>query len=221
MKIQEGCDRWLHILHHSQPCAGRCVRWPLCKPCARKRGDWRQAGYQRNRRNRHSSGRATVGEPTRYAASTPSLRACTRHRRGRVRTGFPGAAGSGDGGIRRGACPEMPKLARQFHLSMQTGSDGGAEAHAPAATPPAEYLSPPCETLRQAHARIAPITTDVIAGFPGETEEEHRATDGLCAKGAPSPASTCSPIPAAPAPRADRMENQVPEEYQALSARGN
>ncbi|HIU45727.1 MAG TPA: tRNA (N(6)-L-threonylcarbamoyladenosine(37)-C(2))-methylthiotransferase MtaB [Candidatus Fimadaptatus faecigallinarum] len=67
----------------------------------------------------------------------------------------------------------MPKLCRQFHLSMQSGSAGVLERMHRRYTP--EEYAHSVELLRQYMPGCA-ITTDVIAGFPGETEEEARET---------------------------------------------
>lgn len=65
------------------------------------------------------------------------------------------------------------KICRQFHLSMQSGSAGVLKRMARRYTPD-EYAA--CvETLRR-HMPGCAITTDVIAGFPGETEEEFAET---------------------------------------------
>lgn len=67
----------------------------------------------------------------------------------------------------------MPGLMRQFHLSMQSGSDAVLKRMHRRYTS-AEYYAA-CETLRFFMPDCA-ITTDVIAGFPGETEEEFAET---------------------------------------------
>lgn len=67
----------------------------------------------------------------------------------------------------------LPKVCPHFHLSLQSGSDSVLKRmnrHYSTA----EYERG-CELLRRYFARPA-ITTDVIAGFPGETEEEFEAT---------------------------------------------
>ena len=72
---------------------------------------------------------------------------------------------------------------------------------------PEEYFAA-CEALRR-HMPDCAITTDVITGFPGETEEEsprRRRSSSAAA----SRASTCSPISRRTGTAADRMENQVP-----------
>ena len=68
---------------------------------------------------------------------------------------------------------EMPGLMRQFHLSMQSGSDSVLRRMHRRYTS-AEYYAA-CETLRFFMPDCA-ITTDVIAGFPGETEAEFAET---------------------------------------------
>ena len=68
---------------------------------------------------------------------------------------------------------EMPGLMRQFHLSMQSGSDAVLQRMHRRYTSEEYYAA--CETLRR-HMPDCAITTDVIAGFPGETEEEFAET---------------------------------------------
>ncbi len=67
----------------------------------------------------------------------------------------------------------MPGVMRQFHLSMQSGSDT-VLARMKRRYTSAEYYAA-CELLRRYMPDCA-ITTDVIAGFPGETEEEFAQT---------------------------------------------
>ena len=67
----------------------------------------------------------------------------------------------------------LPKLCPHFHLSLQSGCDETLKRmnrHYTAA----EYAHG-CEILRKAFEQPA-ITTDVIVGFPGETEEEFQET---------------------------------------------
>ena len=68
---------------------------------------------------------------------------------------------------------EMPGLMRQFHLSMQSGSDAVLQRMHRRYTSEEYYAA--CETLRR-HMPDCAITTDVIAGFPGETEAEFAET---------------------------------------------
>ena len=70
-------------------------------------------------------------------------------------------------------CAQSRSLCHQFHLSLQSGSDTVLQRMN------RRYTAE--EYLRNAHRLRscmpdAAITTDVIAGFPGETEEEHAET---------------------------------------------
>ncbi|MFL6593971.1 MAG: tRNA (N6-isopentenyl adenosine(37)-C2)-methylthiotransferase MiaB, partial [Chthoniobacterales bacterium] len=68
---------------------------------------------------------------------------------------------------------ELPKLAEHVHLPLQSGSDRILKAmHRPYT---AQKYSDLVERLREARADIA-ITTDVIVGFPGESEADYNAT---------------------------------------------
>jgi len=101
----------------------------------------------------------------------------------------------------------MPGVAQQFHLSMQSGSAGVLKRMHRRYTPE-EYFAA-CETLRKYMPGCA-ITTDVIAGFPGETDEEHAETMAFVEK------VGFARIHVFPYSRrtgtvADRMDGQVPE----------
>ena len=70
-----------------------------------------------------------------------------------------------------------PKVCRQFHLSLQSGSTSVLERMRRGYT--AEEYSEIVEKIRASYGDDAPrvaITTDIIAGFAGETEEEHEET---------------------------------------------
>jgi threonylcarbamoyladenosine tRNA methylthiotransferase MtaB len=67
----------------------------------------------------------------------------------------------------------MPKVCPQFHLSMQSGSDGVLRRMRRRYNT-RQYLEA-ARRLQRAFPDCA-LTTDVIAGFPGETDEEHRET---------------------------------------------
>jgi tRNA-2-methylthio-N6-dimethylallyladenosine synthase len=74
------------------------------------------------------------------------------------------------------AFARLPKLAEHVHLPLQSGSDRILRAmHRPYTA--AKYLAL-VAALRAARPGIA-ITTDIIVGFPGETEEEYRLTREL------------------------------------------
>ena len=67
----------------------------------------------------------------------------------------------------------LPGLMRQFHLSLQSGSAGVLKRMRRRYTPD-EYRAA-VETLRHFMPDCA-VTTDVITGFPGETDEEFAET---------------------------------------------
>ena len=105
------------------------------------------------------------------------------------------------------AVSQMPGMMRQFHLSMQSGSDSVLKRMHRRYNSD-EYFAA-CETLRKYMPDCA-ITTDVIAGFPGETEEEFLTTAEFIKK------VGFARIHAFPYSRrsgtlADRMEGQVDE----------
>ena len=70
-------------------------------------------------------------------------------------------------------CAESKSLCHQFHLSLQSGSDA-VLARMNRRYTTAAYLQN-ADRLRACMPDAA-ITTDVIAGFPGESEEEHAET---------------------------------------------
>ena len=71
------------------------------------------------------------------------------------------------------AVARLPKLMPHVHLPMQSGSDRMLKAMHRTYT--AKKYFALVEKLRVARPDIA-VTTDVIVGFPGETEEDHAAT---------------------------------------------
>ena len=65
----------------------------------------------------------------------------------------------------------LPKICPHFHLSLQSGCDETLKRMNRHYT--AEQFAQSVQMLRQAYFPVIPaITTDVIVGFPGETEEE-------------------------------------------------
>jgi tRNA-2-methylthio-N6-dimethylallyladenosine synthase len=77
------------------------------------------------------------------------------------------------------AMAETPEVCEQLHLPLQSGSDRVLRAMRRGYTA-ARYL----ERLAAARAAIADlaVTTDIIVGFPGETEEDFEATLAVCAQ---------------------------------------
>ena len=77
------------------------------------------------------------------------------------------------------ALRNMPKVCRQFHLALQSGSDAVLSRMRRRYTTD-EYFTA-CQKLRKVFPECA-ITTDIITGFPGETEEEFIETFEFCKK---------------------------------------
>jgi tRNA-2-methylthio-N6-dimethylallyladenosine synthase len=71
---------------------------------------------------------------------------------------------------------DCPKVCRHLHLPVQSGSDRVLKEMGRRYTR-GEYLSA-VRTLRELDAEFA-LTTDVIVGYPGETEEDFEATRSL------------------------------------------
>jgi len=71
----------------------------------------------------------------------------------------------------------LPRLMPHVHLPLQSGSDRLLKLMHRGYT--AEKFLTLVEKLRAARPDIA-VTTDIIVGFPGETEEDYAATRALC-----------------------------------------
>jgi tRNA-2-methylthio-N6-dimethylallyladenosine synthase len=74
------------------------------------------------------------------------------------------------------AISRLPKLAEHVHLPLQSGSDKILKAMHRAYT--AEKYLDLVQRIRQAREGIS-ITTDIIVGFPGETEDDYKRTRDL------------------------------------------
>jgi len=74
------------------------------------------------------------------------------------------------------AISRLPKLAEHVHLPLQSGSSKILKAMHRAYT--AEKYLDLVERIRRASKGIA-ITTDIIVGFPGETDDDYRQTRAL------------------------------------------
>lgn len=103
-----------------------------------------------------------------------------------------------------------PKICRLVHLPVQSGSDAVLKAMNRRYTSE-KYLAE-AELLK---SRIpgAELTTDIIVGFPGETEEDYQATEALVRKADFASAFTFVYSPRR-GTKAAAMENQIPEEVQ-------
>jgi tRNA-2-methylthio-N6-dimethylallyladenosine synthase len=102
---------------------------------------------------------------------------------------------------------ELPNLCEHVHLPLQSGSDRILKAMHRAYTRD-KYLRL-IEKLRAAQPRLA-LTTDIIVGFPGETEEDFEQTCDLVREVAFDNAFVFRYSPRRDTPAAT-MEGQVPE----------
>ena len=106
----------------------------------------------------------------------------------------------------------VDKFCPHFHLSLQSGCDETLKRmnrHYTAA----QYLEK-CQLIRE-YYRFAAITTDVIVGFPGETEEEFETTKAFLEKVAFAEMHIFK-YSKRQGTKAAKMENQVKEEVKAI-----
>ena len=167
MKIQEGCDRYCSY------CIIPSVRGPVrSMPLSDVRAEAERlaaAGYREivvTGIHLASYGRGTgetLLDAVRAVHGAPGVK--------RVRLGSLEPVVATDEFAR--ALSEMPGLARQFHLSLQSGSAEVLKRMRRRYTP--EEYRRAVENLRR-HMPDCAITTDVIVGFPGETDEEFQQT---------------------------------------------
>ena len=109
------------------------------------------------------------------------------------------------------ALKEMPKVCPHFHLSLQSGSRTVLERMNRRYTP--EEYKERCEILRRVFENPA-ITTDVIVGFPGETEEEFEETKRFL-ESVHFYEMHIFKYSRRAGTRADRMPGQIPEQVKA------
>ncbi len=102
----------------------------------------------------------------------------------------------------------LPKICPHFHLSLQSGCDATLQRMNRKYT--CEEYEQGCNIIRKYFSHPA-ITTDVIVGFPGETEEEFEATRKFLKKIGFFEIHIFK-YSRRKGTRADRMEQQVPEE---------
>ena len=106
------------------------------------------------------------------------------------------------------AIAKLPKICPHFHLSLQSGCDATLRRMNRRYTS-GEYYEK-CTLLRKYFARPA-LTTDVIVGFPGETEEEYAKSRAFIDK-VDLYETHVFKYSKRTGTRAAMMENQVPEE---------
>ena len=173
MKIQEGCDRWCTY------CIIPSVRGPIrSRPLDEIRAEAQSlaaAGFKEvvltgihlTSYGREQHGAITLLDAIRAVHEVEGIE--------RIRLG------SLEPVIVTGAFVQgiaaMPKVCHQFHLALQSGSDT-VLARMRRRYTSGEFLAA-CALLRGAFEDCA-LTTDVMTGFPGETEEEFAQTVDTC-----------------------------------------
>jgi len=103
---------------------------------------------------------------------------------------------------------ELPKMCPHFHLSLQSGCNDTLKRMNRRYS--AEEYYEKCELLRKYFKNPA-LTTDVIVGFPGETEEEFEESMRFVDK-VNFYETHIFKYSRRAGTKADRMENQIPEE---------
>ena len=206
MKIQEGCDRWCAY------CIIPAVRGPVrsmpLENVRREACRLAEAGYREivvTGIHLASYGRGTddtLLDAVRAVHDAPGVQ--------RVRLGSLEPVVVTDEFA--SALAQMPGMMRQFHLSLQSGSDAVLQRMKRRYTAEEYYRA--CCTLRRYMPDCA-ITTDIILGFPGETQQEYQETLAFVEK------VGFARIHAFPYSRrkgtvADRMEGQVDENTKHL-----
>ena len=110
-----------------------------------------------------------------------------------------------------GRLKKLHKVCPHFHLSLQSGCEETLKRMNRHYTPEEYYEK--CKLLRAAFENPA-ITTDVIVGFPGETEEEFKASKEMVSE-AKFYETHIFKYSRRKGTRADKMENQIPEQVKA------
>lgn len=110
---------------------------------------------------------------------------------------------------------KMPKVCHQFHLALQSGSDAVLARMHRRYT--GEQFLAACALLRETFEDVA-ITTDVMTGFPGETEDEFEQTIKTC-KAAGFARMHVFPYSEREGTKAAQMEQSVPRHVRETRAR--
>ena len=101
---------------------------------------------------------------------------------------------------------DNPRLCPHFHLPLQSGADRVLSRMRRRYS--ADRFRHAVALIRERVPSVA-ITTDVIAGFPGETDEDFEATLGLC-EGIEFAAMHCFPYSKRPHTGAEAMDGHLP-----------
>ena len=208
MKIQEGCDRYCSycIIPYVR---GPVRSMPVCE-VRREAERLAAAGYQEivvTGIHLGSYGRGTEESLTDAIRAVHDAEGVCRVRLGSIEPVTVTEEWAQ-------AIANMQGVCRQFHLSMQSGSEGVLKRMRRRYTPD-EYMQA-VETIRK-YMPDAAITTDVIAGFPGETDEEHAETLAFVEKVGFARIHVF-PYSRRSGTLADKLPDQVPENVKHLRA---
>ncbi|NLD35134.1 MAG: tRNA (N(6)-L-threonylcarbamoyladenosine(37)-C(2))-methylthiotransferase MtaB [Clostridiales bacterium] len=172
MKIQEGCDRY--CAYCIIPYVRGGIRSRPVEEIAQEAARLARAGYPEvvlTGIHLSSYGRDlggdTLMDAIRAVATVPGVR--------RIRLGSLEPVVATEAFVNELA--RIPQLCPQFHLSMQSGSDSVLRRMRRRYTAD-EYLA--AARRLQASFPGCALTTDVLCGFPGETEEEAAQTLAFC-----------------------------------------
>ena len=173
MKIQEGCDN--HCTYCIIPSVRGGVRSRGMDEVRREAADLAAAGFREivlTGIHLTSYGRDLEGKP----ALIDAIRTvCEEAGIARVRLGSLEPRVVDERFVQEART--LPKLCPQFHLALQSGSDAVLRRMKRGYNT-AQFLAA-AERLRAVYPQAA-FTTDVIVGFPGETEEEFLETLAFC-----------------------------------------
>ena len=167
LKIQEGCDRYCTYCIIPYVRGGIRSRRP--QDIAEEASRLAQAGFQELvLTGIHLT---SYGRDLEDASLIDAIRACDVPGVSRIRLGSLEPVIVTEEFV--SALQREKKVCPQFHLALQSGSDAVLRRMRRRYT--TEDFLRACGLLRQAYPTCA-ITTDVITGFPGETEEEFAET---------------------------------------------
>ena len=174
MKIQEGCDN--RCTYCIIPSVRGNIRSRTLEDIRREAEALAMAGFQElvlTGIHLTSYGRDLEGRPS----LADAMQAANVEGVSRIRLGSLEPRVANDAFV--AAAREMPELCPQFHLALQSGSDQVLRRMKRGYNT-TQFLEA-VQRIRAAWPDAA-FTTDVIVGFPGETEEEFQETIDFCRK---------------------------------------
>ncbi|MBP3540912.1 MAG: tRNA (N(6)-L-threonylcarbamoyladenosine(37)-C(2))-methylthiotransferase MtaB [Clostridia bacterium] len=202
MKIQEGCDN--RCTYCIIPSVRGNIRSRTLEDIRREAEALAMAGFQElvlTGIHLTSYGRDLEGRPS----LADAMRAANVEGVSRIRLGSLEPRVANEAFV--AAAREMPELCPQFHLALQSGSDQVLRRMKRGYNT-TQFLEA-VQRIRAAWPDAA-FTTDVIVGFPGETEEEFQETIDFCRKVGFSRLHVFPFSPREGTPAAE-MDGQLPE----------